>query len=68
MFAGAIAGLFIGLGSAKYLQALLYEVKPTDPASLAFPGLGIIVAGLAASFLPLLRAAKIDPATILRAE
>jgi predicted permease len=65
---GAIAGLALGLASTRWIASLLYQVRPTDPAMLLLPALIILVtAGLAA--LPsILRALRIDPVAMLRAE
>jgi ABC-type antimicrobial peptide transport system permease subunit len=68
MLAGALAGTAFGLACTKYIQTLLYQVKPDDGGALAFPSLAILAVGLIAALLPLIRAVRIDPATILRAE
>jgi predicted permease len=39
---GALAGLALGMGSARYVESLFYHVKPTDPAMLTFPSLLIL--------------------------
>ena len=65
---GAIAGLLLGFGAARYIQTLLYQVKPSDPRMLAFPALTIIAAALLAALPPVIRAVRINPAETLRAE
>ena len=65
---GAFAGLALGTLSARYIQALLYQVKPTDPNMLAAPVLIILAAVLLAMLPALTRALRIDPATMLRDE
>jgi predicted permease len=65
---GATAGLALGLGSARYIQTLLYEVKATDSTMLATPSLTILVSALAAAFPAMIRAVRIDPADVLRSE
>ncbi len=68
VFIGALAGLALGMASVRYIQALLYQVKPTDPSMLALPAL-IILASTALAALPAVtRAVRIDPATSLRDE
>ena len=66
--AGAIAGLALGLVAARYIESLLYQVKPSDPRMLAFPALTILAAALVAAVPPVTRAVRIDPAMMLRAE
>jgi hypothetical protein len=46
---GALAGLAVGMASARYIESLLYQVKPTDPAMLTLPALTILVAALVAA-------------------
>jgi predicted permease len=68
LVAGAIAGLALGLASVQYIESLLYQVRPGDPRMLALPALTILAAALAAALPPVVRAVRIDPATMLRAE
>ncbi len=66
--AGALAGLALGFASVRYIESLLYQVRPTDPRMLALPALTILAAALVAGLPPVIRAVRIDPAAILRAE
>lgn len=65
---GAIAGLALGYTSVRYIESLLYQVKPSDPGMLAFPAFTILAAALLAALPPATRAVRIDPARMLRAE
>lgn len=65
---GAFAGVAFAAVSARYIQALLYQVKPTDLSMLAAPVLVILGALLPAMLPPLTRALRIDPAVMLRDE
>ena len=65
---GLAAGAFGGQLLAGYVAKLLYEVKPTDVASFAFPlGCLLAAAGIAA-IRPAIRAAGVDPSVALREE
>jgi predicted permease len=66
--AGAVAGLAIGMASVRSIEALLYQVKATDLGVLAIPSGAMIVVALIAALAPVMRAVRIDPVTILRAE
>ncbi len=65
---GAGAGIALGIGSARYIESLLYQVRATDPAMLALPWLTILAAALLAALPAVIRAVRIDPVTMLRAE
>jgi len=65
---GAFAGLALGFASVRYIQALLYQVKPTDPRMLALPTLTILAAALLAALPAVIRAVRINPAEMLREE
>jgi len=68
----ALAGLALGLAgaftAARLLSTMLFEIKPTDP--LTYGGVAALIAlmALAASYVPALRAARIDPGMALRQE
>ena len=66
--AGATIGLAGALATSRMLSALLYEVSPTDPVTLASVCALLVSMGLAAAYLPARRATRIDPAQALRAE
>lgn len=65
---GALGGLALGMASVRYIETLLYNVKPTDPGALALPPLTIFAAALLAALPAVIRAVRIDPAATLRAE
>jgi predicted permease len=68
VFAGALAGLALGMASARYIESLFYQVRSTDLSALALPGLSILAAALLAALPPVIRAVRIDPAVTLRSE
>lgn len=65
---GALAGVGLGLLSVRYIETLFYHVKATDAAMLAIPSLAIFTAALFAALAPVIRAVRIDPAKMLRAD
>jgi len=65
---GTVAGLALGLGSVRYVESLLYQVKATDAGVMAIPFLTILVAVVIAAVPPVLRALRIDPVAMLRVE
>ncbi len=68
VLAGALAGLALGMASARYIESLFYEVKATDVGALAVPSLAILAAVMVAAVPAVMRAVRIDPAAMLRAE
>jgi putative ABC transport system permease protein len=65
---GAVAGLGLGMASVRYVESLLYGVKATDVTMMAFPSLTMLAAALLAAAPAVVRAVRIDPVTMLRAE
>lgn len=65
---GAVGGLALSMASVRYIHTLLYEVKATDMGMLAGPALTILGAALLAALPAVIRAVRIDPATMLRVE
>jgi ABC-type antimicrobial peptide transport system permease subunit len=68
VFVGACVGLAAGVFSESYLETLLYQVKVTDLTMLALPSIIIFSAALLAALPPVIRAVRIDPARMLRAD
>ncbi|MGO9255954.1 MAG: ADOP family duplicated permease [Bryobacteraceae bacterium] len=66
--AGAVAGVALGMATVRYIEALLYQVKPTDPAMLAPPALAILAVALVAALPAVFHAVRIDPVAMLRAD
>ena len=67
-----VAGLVIGLAASlvltRFLQAQLFNVRPTDPGTIAAVMAFIaVVAGLAC-YVPASRATRVDPMVVLRDE
>jgi ABC-type antimicrobial peptide transport system permease subunit len=65
---GALAGVALGLASVRYIEALLFGVKPTGLGMLALPAATIFATALLAAAPAVLHAVRIDPVKMLRAE
>jgi putative ABC transport system permease protein len=63
---GIAAGAALSLWASTYVTTLLYELQPRDPATLIGSAVVLAMIGVLAGGLPALRAAKIDPARVLR--
>ncbi|HET9368678.1 MAG TPA: ABC transporter permease [Vicinamibacterales bacterium] len=63
-------GLTIGLAASFWLvrlmRTLLYEVEPTDPASIVIVSAVLLAAAATAAWRPAQRAMRLDPVTLLR--
>jgi predicted permease len=65
---GIVVGLVVAVVGGRVLTALLYEVSPTDPATLVAVAVTLLAAAGAASWLPARRATTVSPAEVLRGE
>ena len=65
---GVAIGLSAAFGVMRLIASLLFEVSPVDPATYAAVSLALIGATALASYVPALRATRIDPIEALRAE
>jgi putative ABC transport system permease protein len=65
---GLALGLILSLALNQSLKSLFYEVAPADPLILMAVTLSILIATIAASYIPTRRALAVDPATTLRTE
>ena len=72
--AGLLLGVGLAIGTAASLAAgrtassLLFGLKPTDPFTIAFSIVLLTLVALLASFLPALRASRLEPMLALREE
>lgn len=68
LIVGSGAGIALGLLSERYLEKLVFGVKVTDWWMLATPAAIIFAAAIGAATVPIARAMRVDPATMVRAE
>jgi len=65
---GAASGLAGGFYLSRFVETLLFEVRPQDFLSLALPLVTLLLAVSLAAILPAIRAARVDPVIALRSE
>ncbi|HEX8985253.1 MAG TPA: hypothetical protein VF767_07475, partial [Bryobacteraceae bacterium] len=66
--AGVAAGIGLSLPAARLLESLLFGVTATDAATFASVACGMLAVAAAASCIPALRIARLNPAETLRHE
>ena len=66
----AVVGLILGIAGSlaltRLLETMLYEIEPTDPATLIISTLVFLFVALLAIWVPARRATRIDPMEALR--
>jgi predicted permease len=65
---GLAVGLAAAFGLTRLLQAQLFNVEPTDPATMASVSAFIGLVALVACYVPAVRATRVDPMVVLRDE
>ena len=63
---GLVSGLLASFGLTRLLQAQLFNVKPTDPATLTIVTAFIAIIAFIACYVPAQRATRVDPMVTLR--
>ncbi|HKC88813.1 MAG TPA: FtsX-like permease family protein, partial [Blastocatellia bacterium] len=68
----ALTGALIGLGASwaltRWIEGLLFNVSPTDPATFVIIAMSLMLVALLACYVPARRATKVDPMVALRCE
>jgi putative ABC transport system permease protein len=65
---GVACGLAASAALTRVLRSLLFGVSPLDPLTYASVSILLIVAAFTATYIPALRAMKVDPMEALRSE
>jgi predicted permease len=65
---GGVAGLAASVVLGRVIESRLFGVRAIDPGTLVLAGAAIVALSIAASLLPALRAARVDPVQSLRVE
>jgi hypothetical protein len=63
---GVVVGAGISVWASRFVSTLLYGLQPRDPATLVLAALVLSLIGATAGWIPARRAARIDPARVLR--
>ena len=63
---GVVAGVGLALWLATFVRSLLHNVEPSDPVTMVGAAAALAVTGGLAALVPAWRAARTDPATVLR--
>jgi predicted permease len=67
-FLGAGAGYLLSLAAVRFLEHLLWGVRPADPLTFVAAAAILLLAAAVASLAPALRILRLDPAQTLRNE
>jgi putative ABC transport system permease protein len=65
---GTLIGAGAALPASRAIESFLFATAPTDPATLVAVSVTLATTGMLAAVVPAMRAAKVDPASCLRAD
>jgi len=65
---GLVIGCVVSLAGSRWVAPLLFKESPRDPAVFAIVTLVLLFVAIAASWIPALRAAGVDPKTALQSD
>jgi putative ABC transport system permease protein len=65
---GIAIGVAVAVGITRWMSSLLFGVTPVDAATFAVAASVLVLAALAASYIPARRAAAVDPVVTLTAQ
>jgi len=65
---GLALGIAISLATTRFLESQIHNVSTLDPLAFLLPAIGFTILGLLACVVPSVRASRVDPVGLLRAE
>jgi putative ABC transport system permease protein len=68
LLAGVLLGTVLAIAAARAATTLLFGLTPGDPLTLASAAAGLGVVAILASYIPALRASRLEPTEALREE
>lgn len=66
--AGLVLGLVLAYAAARLLESLLAGVRPADAVTFSAAAVLCLITALVGALVPALRALRVDPVTVMRAE
>jgi putative ABC transport system permease protein len=68
VLAGIALGLPVAWLASRWIESLLFGLRPTDPVTMAAAIAALLIAAYVAAYLPARRASRVDPLVALRHE
>jgi putative ABC transport system permease protein len=65
---GVVVGVGVAVVAGQTMRSMLHGVEPNDPVTIAMVAISLGVAAFTACWLPAVKAARVDPAIVLRHE
>ena len=65
---GVASGLVASLATTRWVESLLFGLKPNDPLTIGLAAIGLLAVAAIAAYLPARRASRVDPMAALRCE
>jgi len=65
---GLAIGVLLTIAGGRLVASLLYDVRPSDPLSIAIVAVVLVTIAMIAALAPAWRASRVDPVSALRAE
>jgi ABC-type antimicrobial peptide transport system permease subunit len=67
-FAGIVIGGAVALAAGKWIAPMLFQQSPRDPAVFGLVAVALFGVAIGASWVPALRAARVDPRSAMQAD